>query len=106
MSLNYSIVPLLPSAQNLTVLFNGVQYNLTLNYRDCDQGGWIMDIADVSGNPILSGIPFVTGADLLAQYEYLQFGGILALFNGGDPDEPPTFDNLGLDSQLYWVTAS
>jgi hypothetical protein len=105
MSLNYSIVPLLPAAQTLTVLFNGVQYALTLNFRDTAEGGWIMDIADVAGNPILLGIPFVTGSDLLAQYEYLQFGGILALFNGGAPDDPPAFDNLGLDSKLYWVTA-
>ena len=66
-------------------------------------GVWVLDIADASGNDILSGLPLVTGADLLAQYGYLGFGGGLWVQTASAPDAPPTFDNLGDDGQVYWV---
>lgn len=34
-------------------------------------GGWFMDIADDNENPILMGIPLVTGSNLLEQFAYL-----------------------------------
>jgi hypothetical protein len=103
--MNFFIVPLLAAAQTLSIALGGVTYNLTLTYRDTDQGGWFMDIADAALNPIVRGVPLVMGADLLAQYGYLDFGGILALYNSGpQADTPPTFANLGGDCQLYWIT--
>ncbi len=67
---------------------------------------WVLDISDQSGTPILQGIPLVTGADLLAQYGYYNFGGGLWVSTTNNPDAVPTFDNLGGaagDAQLYWV---
>lgn len=45
----------------------------------------------------------VTGADLLAQYGYLGFGGSLYVQTVQNPDATPTFTNLGTDCNLYWV---
>ena len=90
--------------QQFSITLGQVEYQLTLIYRDTDQGGWFLDIADTAGNPILQGIPLVTGADLLAQYEYLNFGGRLWVQTLSDPDAVPTFGNLGDDGLLYWVT--
>lgn len=91
--------------QTCTVLLGGVEYTLTLNYRNITNGGWVLDIADSFSNPILSGIPLVTGANLLGQYGYLGFGGGLWAQTLSDQDAVPTFANLGGDGKLYWVTA-
>ncbi len=52
---------------------------MTVVWRDAPSmnGGYVLDIADANGKPIVQGIPFVTGADLLAQYAYLGIGGQL-----------------------------
>ena len=65
---------------------------------------WLLDIADVDGNPMLCGIPLVTGTDLLGQYAYLGFNGALWVQGANDPDALPTYDDLGSSSALYWVT--
>ncbi|MBV8159141.1 MAG: hypothetical protein JO278_15885 [Dyella sp.] len=71
-------------------------------WRDAAYGGWFLDIADAAGNALVSGIPLVTGVDLLAQYSYLAFGFELWVQTDA-ADAPPTFTNLGTDSHLYCV---
>ncbi len=90
--------------QTFSITLGGVSYNLTLQYRSDPEGGWILDIADQSDNPILQGIPLVTGTNLLAQYAYLGLNGALYCQTSTDPDAVPTFDNLGSDGLIYWVT--
>ena len=99
-------IPLIAAPQILSIQLGGTTYTLTVTYKDTNEGGWILDIADSQGNPIVSGIPFVTGADLLAQYSYLGFGGQLYVQSDTDPDSVPTFQNLGQSSHLYWVPDS
>ena len=91
--------------QTINITLGQVEYRLTLRYRNVDQGGWVLDIADERGNEIIDGIPLVTGADLLAQYKHLGFGGRLWVQTLSDPDAVPTFENLGEDGLLYWVTS-
>lgn len=84
-------------------------YVLTFSYRDAPEdmaggGGWVLDIADAYGEPLACGLPLVTGADLLAQFEYLNLGGHLIVESAGIPDATPTFNNLGSGSRVYWVT--
>ena len=89
-----------PSFQ--TVSLGGVRYQLFVHW--CDPlGTWVLDLADQLGNPLVSGIPMVTGADLLAQYAYLSFGGALVAQSDFDWTEPPTFDNLGQTGHIYWI---
>jgi hypothetical protein len=94
-------IPLSAQAQVLSVTLNNVTYQLTLMWRDTDQGGWFLDIADAQSNPIISGIALVPGANLLAQYGYLGFGFVLFVQTDNDPTAPPTYDNLGQQSHLY-----
>jgi hypothetical protein len=84
------------------------RYTMTFQYRAADPAtaggcGWTLDIADQSGNPLVCGIPLVTGADLLGQFAYLNLGGHLVVFSEGIPDAVPSFANLGSGSHLYWV---
>ena len=95
-------IPLSPTPQTFQISLAGTVYTLTLYWAD--PFGWFLNIADASGNPILNGVPLVTGADLLAQYAYLGFGGSLIVQTSHDTDAVPTFTNLGINSHLYFVT--
>jgi hypothetical protein len=94
-------VPLQAKSQVLSITLSGVVYTLSVQYRN--GLGWILDIADSQGNAIVCGIPLITGADLLAQYDYLGFTGSLWVQTTSDPDAVPTFANLGTDGLLYYV---
>lgn len=101
------LIPLqVGTPQTFSVQLGGVTYQLTFLYRNDPggQGGWTLDIADAANNPIVQGIPLVTGADLLAQYRHLGFTGKLIVQTTSNPDAVPTFANLGNDGRLYWVT--
>lgn len=89
--------------QTFSIQLSGVTYRLTFLYRNDPNGGWTVDIADVAGNPIVQGIPLVTGADLLAQHKDLGFQGALVVQTTNNPDAVPTFANLGKEAQVYWV---
>lgn len=97
-------IPLTPTPQLFTVQLSGIDYQINLTYKNTDEGGWIIDILDLDNNPIVSGIPLVTGANLLEQYRHLGFTGRLWVQTASDPDAIPTFVNLGIDAQIYWVT--
>lgn len=96
-------IPLLAGQpQSLTVALSGVTYGLTLKWFEL-ASAWLLDIADSNGNPIVVGIPLVTGCDLLGQYDHLGFVGQLWCATDGAPDAPPQFANLGDTSHLYYV---
>ena len=99
------VIPLSPTPQRFTINLGGIEYGLTVRYRNAMMGGWVVDIADRSGLPMVNGIPLVTGCDLLAQYSHLGFAGELMVQTDDAPDAVPTFENLGDLSHLYWVTA-
>jgi len=91
-------IPLLPVPQRFTIALGGKEYRLTVQYRD----GWVLDIDSAEGEPRVAGIPLVTGVDLLGQYRHLGFGGGLWLINASLSDDPPTYENLGVQAKLYW----
>lgn len=100
----YSEIPLSATPQSFSITLSGGSYWLSVAYVAADQGGWVLDIADSQKVPILSGLPLVTGANLLDQYDYLGLPGRLWVQTLSDPDAVPTFDNLGGDAKLLWVT--
>lgn len=93
-------IPLTPVPQSFFVSLVGVQYQFTLQWRD--PAGWFLDIGDANSSPLVSGIPLVTGVNLLAQYAYLRFGFELWVQTDA-ADAPPTYTNLGTQSHLYAV---
>jgi hypothetical protein len=94
-------VPLNGQPQTLQITLGSVAYQLTVQWRNAT--GWVLDIATVTGTPILQGVPLVTGSDLLAQYRYLGLGGSLFVSTDADPDAVPTYTNLGTASHLYFA---
>ncbi|MDP3351808.1 MAG: hypothetical protein Q8S92_22715 [Hydrogenophaga sp.] len=97
-------IPLTPSPQRFGITLGGLDYRLTLQHRNAPEGGWVLDIGNNQDEPIVLGIPLVTGANLLEQYPHLGFRGRLFVQTLDDPDAVPTFDNLGTESLLFWVT--
>jgi hypothetical protein len=97
-------IPLTPTPQTFSILLAGVSYQLTMRFIDAPEGGWLIDIADAAGNNLLCGAPLVTGHDLLEQYQYLGIGGQLFVQTDADLDAVPTFENLGVQSHLFFVT--
>lgn len=95
-------IPLIPAPQTFNITLGTVVYKLTVKWNVPAQA-WVLDISTPSGTPILSGVPLITGADLLEQYEYLNFGGALYAQTDNAPDAVPTYTNLGSDGHLYFV---
>jgi hypothetical protein len=97
-------IPLTNSQQQITISLGGVVYTLTVWFDSNPAANcWVMDIGNQNNVPILTGIPLVTGTDLLGQFAYLNFGGKLICQTDFDPDAIPTYQNLGYNSQLYFV---
>ena len=102
-------IPLAPMPQRFAITLGGTTYTLRFQFRnagsfDGSEGDWIMDIGDSLGNPLVCGIPLVTGADLLAQYAYLNFPGQLWIWSDGVRDAVPSYLGLGVSSHLFFVT--
>lgn len=97
-------IPLTPTPQSFGVNLSGTTYRLTFVWIEAPHGGWTMNIATAQGAPIANGIPLVTGANLLDQFDYLGFTGDMVVQTDHDPDTPPTFYNLGITSHLFYVT--
>jgi len=87
-------------AQSFRIRLNGLYYGMLIYWDTAPEGGFVLDISDGFGNPLVQGIPLVTGSDLLAQYAYLNFGFKLFIFSAGAPWQPPTQQNLGVTSHL------
>jgi len=96
-------VPLSPQPQKMSISLGGVVYDILLKWN-VPANCWMLDISDSNSNPIVTSIPLVTGADLLAQYGYLNFGGQLIATTDNDMAVVPTLTNLGDTSHLYFVT--
>lgn len=97
-------IPLISMPQKFSVSLAGVTYNMTLRW--CAPGQfWCLDINTVNDDSIRSGIPLITGADLLESFGYLNFGGQLIVTTDFDAGAPPTSDNLGAQSHLFFVTS-
>lgn len=104
MSKSNFLIPLVNIPQSFVINLAGVNYTMTVKWNDSEQAGWVLDLADESGNPIAAGLPLITGADVLAGLDYLGINGNLIVWTDGDPTAVPTLDNLGVNSNLYFQT--
>lgn len=95
-------IPTHPIAQTFTVSLAGVSYQMTIRWCDPNQS-WLLDISDSRSNPILQGIPLVTGSDLLGQFAYLGIGGRLIVQTDNNPQVVPTYTSLGVTGHLYFT---
>lgn len=99
------LLPLTNVPQTFEISLAGVNYTLTSKWNDALEGGWVLDIANAETSlPIVANIPLITGADCLAGLEYLGINGQLIVFTDGDDTAVPNLNNLGVESNLYFLT--
>lgn len=96
-------IPLSPGNKRFSIALGGTTYRMRVLWDDETNGGYVLDIGDETGAPILLGVPLVTGVDLLVQYPHLNFGGSLFVTTDRDTGDLPTYDGLGVTSQLTFV---
>lgn len=94
-------IPALPTPQSFGISLGGIDLNMNLAFKGA--AGWVMDVANNIGDTLLSGVPLVTGGNLLEQFEHLGIPGGLWVQTKNAPDAVPTFDNLGVESFLFYV---
>lgn len=99
--MNISEIPLSPDNQQFSVAISGVTYRMRLVWRD---PVWYLDLLNADKTPIALALPLVAGADLLAQYGYLNLGFSLVAGSDVDGQENPTKTDLGIYSHLYAIT--
>lgn len=98
-------IPVTNVPQTFQITLAGKDYQCTCKYNSAFEAGWVLDFADAeSGEPIVANLPLITGRDILDGLEYLGFGGSLLIYTDGDQLSPPTLDNLGSESNLYFET--
>lgn len=99
------VIPLLAISQTFDIALAGVNYTLACRWNDAVDAGWTLDIADADTSlPIVANIPLITGADCLSGLDYLGIDGELIVYTDGDETAVPTFQNLGIESNLYFQT--
>lgn len=105
--MSVAIVPVVNIPQTFQIALGGKEYQMTCRWNDSPDAGWILDFADQNtGESIAANIPLITGANLLSGLEYLGFEGQLFVYTDGDQNAVPTLLNLGVESNLYFVTGA
>ena len=99
------LVPTNPYNQSFVVSLNGTTYSFTIRWNnDPSAQNWVIDVYDINNNPVVTGIAMVTGANLLEQFDYLDFGGALIAQTSNEANVVPTYADLGSTGNLYFVT--
>lgn len=103
--MNTFLIPLSNVPQKFEIALGGTNYLLSCRWNDAPDAGWVLDIANAETEaPIVANVPLITGADCLEGLAYLGIEGQLVVFTDGDETAVPTFDNLGVESNLYFLT--
>ena len=96
-----SEIPLSPDNQKFAITLAGQNFQMSITWR---AAFWCLDIMDSIGADLIKGVPLITGADLLAQYDYIGLGFSLYVGCDNPANENPTQADLGISSHLYVVT--
>lgn len=94
-------IPLTADNQHFSILIGGTTWRISIIWRDLY---WIMNIQNGRSEPVISGIPLVTGADLLAQYAHMGIGFKLVVVCDENTQDYPTKNDLGGRSHLLVST--
>lgn len=99
------LMPLTNLPQSFDISLSGKDYKMVSKWNSADDAGWVLEFTDSNTNEVLAtNIPLITGADCLSGLEYLGIGGNLFIYTDGGATTVPTLENLGVESNLYYLT--
>ncbi len=85
--MNYYKISLRAGPQKFQTFLGSRLFSISILYRAAEIGGaWYMDLSTADGADSLNGIPMVLGVDLLAQYQYKEWGHLWVRVDAGDAD--------------------
>ncbi|WP_041866951.1 phage baseplate plug family protein [Sodalis glossinidius] len=93
-------IPLTATNQQFSITLSGTVWQMRIIWRDV--AGWMLDMLNASGAPVITGIPLLSGQDVLAQYAWLKPGGKLIVI--ADDEQLLGATGLGNTAKLYWIT--
>lgn len=96
------LIPLIDANQEFDISLAGVTYHFRVYWSGASYA-WVLDIEDAQQNNLLTGIPLVTGCDLLEQYGYVGINGALVVQSTTDPDLVPDQNSLGSTGNLFFL---
>lgn len=92
-------IPLSPQNQRVSIRLGGRNYRIRLVYRQfC---GWVADMMDQAGTDIFTGVPLVSGTDILEPYRYMGFNGSL-IFVCDETAGELSLSEFGRKNRLYF----
>lgn len=99
------ILPVQNIPQTFQISLAGKNYLMTCKWNSSFEAGWVLDFVDaVSNLPVVFNVPLICGANCLDGLDYLGFQGDLVVFTDGNELAVPTLLNLGVESNLYFLT--
>lgn len=103
MAVNAFRIPLTNTPQKFAIDLNGRSFIMECKYNP-EEISWNISMWDGDNEQVIFvNLPLVTGVDLLKQYGYLGIDGSFIVYTDGNHDEVPTEENLGAESNLYYV---
>jgi hypothetical protein len=96
-------LPFTARPQRVTMYLGTYEFLIRLYW--CKPAGcWVIDFSDVDNNLIAAGIPLVTGADLIEQFQYtpLRGGRMIVMSTDRPPETIPGWGDLGITGHVYW----
>lgn len=99
--MNVTEIPLTADNQLFRIQLGQATYTLRVIWRG--GAGWILDVMDSAGEPLLTGVPMAPDVSLNEQYPELGLAGILLVMADNGAPEYPTKTNLGSSSHLYFL---
>lgn len=94
-------IPLIEGAQRFSVSLGDNLFKMSILYRTAPQGGWFLDMELADGSDAIYGIPLVLNTNLLGQYQYKEWGSLVAQMDGGILTRP-SYDDMGKNVLLLW----
>jgi len=97
-------IPFVNNNQKFNITLSGKNLLVTCVWNQ-EIPAWVLSVQDAASlEYLISGVALVTGVNLLSQFYYTGITGVLVVYTKGDPDEIPTFESLGNESQVFYIT--
>lgn len=97
--MNVIEIPVSNKNQQFDIQLGGGRYRIRLVYRQfC---GWVADMMDQAGADIFTGVPLVSGTDILEPYRYMGFNGSL-IFVCDETAGELSLSEFGRKNRLYF----
>lgn len=96
-------IPFSNTPQSFNISLRGRLLTLVNRWNFIDST-WRVDISDaITFEDLILSIPLVTGINLLHQYKFVGLDGQIIVFTNSNIAAPPTYENLGVDSNVYFM---